>query len=71
MSLTGELYNPHSLLARWFEQKSNQTIELLIAHHNREMARSPKITPQGKIENFALLGTAFIYGFRWHWHLLA
>ena len=34
------------------------------------MARSPKITPQGKIENFALLGTAFIYGFRWHWHLL-
>lgn len=70
MSLTRELNNLNSPLNLWFEQQSSPKIEMLIAHHNREMARSSKITPQGEIENFGLLGTAFIYGFRWHWHLL-
>lgn len=70
MSLTRELNNQHSPLTQWFEQRFSYKMELLAAHHNREMTRSPKIVPQGEIENFGLLGTAFIYGFRWHWHLL-
>lgn len=35
------------------------------------MNRSATIRPQGHIKDFALLGTAFVYAFRWHLGLLS
>ena len=71
MSLTGELNNPHSPLYKWFESKQSSCGDRLIKSHNQEMNRNQIIRPSGYIKDFALLGTAFVYAFRWHLGLLS
>lgn len=70
MTLTGELNNPHSLLYRWFESKQSPGGERLIKSHNQEMNQTRIIRPSGHIKDFALLGTSFVYAFRWYLGLL-
>lgn len=69
-SLTRELNNPHSPLYRWFESKQSLCGDRLIDSHNLQMNNSQIIKPSGHIKDFALLGTAFVYAFRWHLGLL-
>ncbi|MBE9048189.1 hypothetical protein IQ255_28010 [Pleurocapsales cyanobacterium LEGE 10410] len=65
-SLTRELNNPHSSLYKWFESRQSICCDRLIKSHNQKMDRTQIIRPLGHIEDFALLGTAFVYAFRWH-----
>lgn len=65
-SLTRELNNPHSSLYKWFESRQSNCGDRLIKSHNQKMNRTQIIRPSGHIEDFALLGTAFVYAFRWH-----
>ena len=69
-SLTRELNNPHSPLYQWFESKQSDCSDRLIKSHNLQMNQAQIIRPSGHIEDFALLGTAFVYAFRWHLDLL-
>jgi hypothetical protein len=69
-SLTRELNNPHSPLYRWFESKQSAVSDRLINSHNLQMNKSQIIRPSGHIQDFALLGTGFVYAFRWHLGLL-
>lgn len=69
-SLTRELFNPHSPLYQWFESKQSSCGDRLIDSHNSQMNKSKIIRPSGQIRDFALLGTAFVYAFRWHLGLL-
>lgn len=68
--LTRELNNPNSPLYRWFESKQSPGGDRLIDSHNLQMDISQIIRPSGEIKDFALVGTAFIYAFRWHLGLL-
>ena len=70
MSLTEELNNLYSPLYQWFESKQSDCGNRLIKSHNLQMNQAQIIKPSGHIEDFALLGTAFIYAFRWHLGLL-
>lgn len=65
-SLTRELNDPHSPLYKWFESRQSTCGDRLIKSHNQKMDRTRIIRPLGHIEDFALLGTAFVYAFRWH-----
>ena len=69
-SLTRELKNPHSPLYQWFESKQSPSGDRLIDGHNLQMSRSQIIKPSGHIKDFALLGTSFVYAFRWYLGLL-
>jgi hypothetical protein len=69
-TLTRELNNPYSFLYQWFESKQSEGGNRLIKNHNEQMNRSNIIKPSGKIKDFALVGTAFVYAFRWHLGLL-
>ena len=69
-SLTRELFNSHSPLYQWFESKQSDCGDRLIDSHNSQMNKSKIIRPSGHIKDFALLGTAFVYAFRWHLGLL-
>ncbi len=69
-NLTRELNNSHSPLYKWFESKQSPCDDRSIDNHNQEMNRNQIIRPSGQIEDFALLGTAFVYAFRWHLGLL-
>jgi hypothetical protein len=69
-SLTRELNNPHSPLYQWFESKQSPGGDRLIDSHNLQMNRNQIIRPSGHIKDFALLGTAFVYAFRWYLGLL-
>lgn len=69
-SLTRELNDPHSPLYKWFESKQSPCGDRLIKSHNFQMNKNQIIRPLGHIEDFALLGTAFVYAFRWHLGLL-
>lgn len=71
LCLTRHLNNPQSLLSQWFAAKQNPSGALLIQNHNQQMNRSAIIRPQGQMKDFALLGTAFVYAFRWHLGLLS
>ena len=68
--LTYELKNQSSPLYQWFASQSNYSGECLIQSHNCKMDTSPLIRPTGQIKDLALVGTAFIYAFRWHLGLL-
>lgn len=70
MTLTGELNNSHSPLYKWFESKQSPCGDRLIENHNLQMSRSQIIRPSGHIKDFALLGTGFVYAFRWYLGLL-
>ena len=65
-SLTRELNNPHSSLYKWFESKQSSCSDRLIKSHNQEMNQTRIIRPSGHIFDFALLGTGFVYAFRWY-----
>ena len=69
-SLTRELNNQSSPLYQWFESKQSDCGDRLINSHNQKMNRSQIIRPSGHIKDFALLGTAFVYAFRWYLGLL-
>lgn len=69
-SLTRELNNVNSPLYQWFESKQSSCGDLLIDNHNLQMNHNQIIRPSGHIKDFALLGTAFVYAFRWHLGLL-
>jgi len=69
-SLTRELNNHDSHIYRWFQSKHSSCAERLLLLHNKEMSRKEIIKPSGKIKDFGLLGTAFVYAFRWHLGLL-
>ena len=69
-SLTRELNDPHSPLYQWFKSKQSDCGDRLIESHNLQMNRNQIIRPSGQIKDFALLGTAFVYAFRWHLGLL-
>ena len=69
-SLTRELNNPHSPLSKWFESKQSNCGDRLINSHNQKMSRNQIIRPSGQIKDFALLGTGFVYAFRWYLGLL-
>ncbi len=69
-SLTRELNNPYSPLYQWFESKQSKGGNRLIKNHNEQMDRTNIIKPSGEIKDFALVGTAFVYAFRWHLGLL-
>ncbi|WP_019503228.1 hypothetical protein [Pleurocapsa sp. PCC 7319] len=64
--LTRELKNSDSPLYQWFQSKQSLCANRLISNHNAEMNRNQIIKPSGEIRDFALLGTAFVYAFRWH-----
>lgn len=68
--ITRELNNPHSPLSQWFESKMSAAGHRLIKNHNEQMDRANIIKPLGEIQDFALIGTAFVYAFRWHLGLL-
>ena len=70
-SLTRELNNVHSPLYQWFESKQTSCGDLLIDNHNLQMNQNQIIRPSGHIKDFDLLGTGFVYAFRWHLGLLA
>ncbi|MEO0015364.1 MAG: hypothetical protein RLZZ535_3753 [Cyanobacteriota bacterium] len=69
-SLTRELNNPHSLLYQWFESKQSPCGDRLLDSHNLQMSRNQIIRPSGHIKDFTLLGTGFVYAFRWYLGLL-
>lgn len=70
-TLTNELNDRSSPLYRWFESKHNAAGDRLIVNHNQAMSGSHIIRPPGRIEDFGLLGTAFVYAYRWHLGILA
>jgi hypothetical protein len=69
-SLTRELNDPYSPLYQWFESKQSEGGNRLIKNHNEQMDRSQIIRPSKEIKDVALVGTAFVYAFRWHLGLL-
>ncbi|WP_036488106.1 hypothetical protein [Myxosarcina sp. GI1] len=69
-SLTQELFNSYSPLYKWFQTKQSRCGDRLIENHNLQMEQNQIIRPDGQIKDFALLGTAFVYAFRWHLGLL-
>ena len=69
-SLTLELNDPNSPLYKWFESKQSASGDRLIQSHNEKMNRNQILRPSGQIKDFALLGTGFVYAFRWHLGLL-
>lgn len=69
-SLTRELNNRSSPLYQWFESKQSDCGDRLINSHNQKMNRNQIIRPSGQIKDFALLGTGFVYAFRWYLGLL-
>lgn len=69
--LTFELSNPQSKVYKWFASKQKPSGNRLIKCHNQTMNVSSTIRPEGQIKDLALVGTAFVYAFRWHLGLLS
>ena len=70
-TLTKELNDIDSPLYKWFESKQSDCGDRLIQSHNEKMNRNQIIRPPGQIKDFPLLGTSFVYAFRWQMGLLA
>ena len=71
MSLTRILNNPLSGLYQWLQNNEPASTNEIIALANQNLQHQKVIRPQGKIEDFGLLGTAAVYAYRWHLNLLA
>ena len=69
-TLTRELNNTNSPLYKWFKSKQSDCGDRLIQSHNLQMNRNQILRPSGQIKDFALVGTGFVYAFRWHLGLL-